>query len=69
MAQSKSYSELSDELKQVMERLEGGELDIDEAVSSYERGLLIVKELEAHLQAAENKVTQLKATVIDEEEE
>lgn len=69
MAKNKSYKELSEELDRVMTDLEGGELDIDEAVICYERGLAIVKELETHLEDAENKVVKLKASVIEELEE
>lgn len=69
MAKAKSYKELSDELKSVMDDLESGDLDIDEAVACYERGLEIVKLLEAYLAQAENKVVQLKASIADDEEE
>jgi exodeoxyribonuclease VII small subunit len=65
MAKKATYKELSDELQQVMSSLEQGDLDIDEAVTCYERGLAIVKELEAHLRDAENKVTELKAATMD----
>lgn len=64
-----SYKELSEELDTVMAQLEGGELDIDEAVTCYERGLAIVRELETYLKDAENKVTELKAAVLEEIEE
>lgn len=67
MAAKRSYKELSDELAKVMESLEGGALDIDQAVLCYERGLQIVHELEAHLKTAENKVIELKASVSEEE--
>ena len=69
MAKKQSYKELSNELAALMAELEGGELDIDEAVKCYERGLVIVRELEAHLRHAENKVTQLKAQTLQEIEE
>lgn len=69
MAESKSYAQLSAELHKIMEDLESGDLDIDEAVSCYERGLKLVGELENHLKRAENKVTELKARLLDEEEE
>jgi exodeoxyribonuclease VII small subunit len=68
MTKQQSYKQLSDELAKVMGELEGGDLDIDQAVVSYERGLQIVHELEAHLKEAENKVIELKASVDDEEE-
>lgn len=67
MAKQQSYKQLSDELAKVMGELEQGDLDIDEAVVCYERGLQIVKELEAHLKEAENKVIELKAAADEEE--
>lgn len=69
MAKAKSYKGLSDELSEVMDSLEGGELDIDQAVECYERGLAIVRELEEHLRQAENKVTKLRNNLLDDEEE
>lgn len=68
MAKKQTYKELSAELEEVMSQLEGGALDIDEAVRCYERGLVIVKELETHLKQAENKVVELKASVITDDE-
>ncbi|HSH18795.1 MAG TPA: exodeoxyribonuclease VII small subunit [Candidatus Saccharimonadales bacterium] len=64
-----SYTELSEELDQVMADLEGGELDIDQAVKCYERGLAIVRQLEAYLKDAENKVTKLKTATLQNIEE
>jgi exodeoxyribonuclease VII small subunit len=72
MTTASTYKELSEELDKVMRDLEQGDLDIDEAVKCYERGLAIVRELESHLKEAENKVTELKAATvrdIDETEE
>lgn len=69
MANQKSYRELSNELEKVMADLERGDLDIDEAVQCYEKGLVIMRELKAHLKEAENKVIALKASVSDDEEE
>jgi exodeoxyribonuclease VII small subunit len=64
MAKTLTYKELSEELEKVMGDLERGDLDIDEAVKCYERGLQLVRELEDLLKAAENKVTQLKASTV-----
>lgn len=66
---SLNYTDLSAELQQVMRKLEQGDLDIDEAVRCYERGLVIVAELEKYLQTAENKVTELKASALAADEE
>jgi exodeoxyribonuclease VII small subunit len=56
------YQALSNELDTVLVKLQGGDLDVDEAVSLYERGMEIAKELEAYLKDAENKVTKVKAS-------
>lgn len=56
-----NYTELSQELAEVMARLEQGDLGVDAAVACYQRGLQIVSRLEAHLKQAENQVSQLKA--------
>jgi exodeoxyribonuclease VII small subunit len=68
MMADNSYKKLSDELDQVMADLERGDLDIDEAVKCYERGLKIVRQLEQYLTEAENKVTELKASVMADPE-
>ena len=58
---TQNYHELNEELQQLMTRLESGELDIDDAVTCYERGLAIVKLLETRLTRAENKIARLRA--------
>ncbi|HEX8182051.1 MAG TPA: exodeoxyribonuclease VII small subunit [Candidatus Saccharimonadales bacterium] len=64
-ASQPDYTELSQELAVVMEKLEQGGLDVDAAVACYDRGLQIVALLEAHLLHAENRVSELKATLGD----
>jgi exodeoxyribonuclease VII small subunit len=59
------YRQLNDELDGILARLQSGELNIDEAVPAYERGIQLVKELEAYLQTAENKITELQAKLQD----
>ena len=56
-----SYQKLSTELDTILGELQGGELDIDEAVKKYERGMAIVKELQTYLKTAENTVKKVKA--------
>lgn len=57
---TKSYRELSLELESITQQLQREGLDIDDALKGYERGLQIIKELEAYLKTAENKVVQLQ---------
>lgn len=55
------YEELRSELDSVLDDLQSGSLDIDQALEKYERGLELVKQLEKYLDNAENTVRELKA--------
>ena len=55
-----NYRVLNEELETILEVLQSGDLDIDEAVNKYERGMEIVKDLQKYLKEAENKVTKVK---------
>ncbi len=63
MANSKEidYRKLSGELDEILARLESSDLDIDEALKLYQRGMEVVEQLEAYLKTAENKVSKVKA--------
>ena len=63
MAKTVNYRELSSELDDVLNKLQSGESDIDEAVKQYERGMQIVKDLEVYLKTAENKVLKTKVSI------
>lgn len=56
-----TYEELNLELEAVLADLQREDLDVDEALARYERGLELVKQLENYLKTAENKVQKLKA--------
>ncbi len=56
-----NYQVLSAELDQLMTELQRDDLDVDEALKHYERGLVIVEQLETYLKTAENTVTKLKS--------
>jgi exodeoxyribonuclease VII small subunit len=60
--ESKTYSELQEELQNVTSRLESGDLSVDEAVKYYENGLKLISELESVLKTAENRIIELKAS-------
>jgi exodeoxyribonuclease VII small subunit len=61
----KDYQTLSSELDQVLASLQTPGVHVDEAVKLYEEGLKLVKQLEKHLQQAENKIEQLKLAATD----
>ena len=55
-----NYKQLSEELETILNKLQSGELDIDDAIKQYEQGMAIVQQLQTYLKQAENKVTKVK---------
>jgi len=66
MPKAKDYQTLSLELDEVLAKLQGPNIQVDEAVVLYERGLQLVAQLEDHLQQAENKIEKLKLAAAGE---
>ncbi|MDZ7785582.1 MAG: exodeoxyribonuclease VII small subunit [Candidatus Saccharibacteria bacterium] len=56
----KTYQQLREELDEVFAELESEDIDIDEAFKKYERGAELIKQLEAKLKAAENKIKKIE---------
>ena len=54
------FNSLNAELNQVLEVLQAEDIDVDQAVISYERGMQLIEQLEIQLKAAENKITKVK---------
>lgn len=50
------YTEKSGELEAVLQRLQSGEVPLDEATTLYARGMELVGELETYLQQSEHVV-------------
>ena len=62
MAQKKpTYMELKSELDELLDSMQQNDIGVDEALKTYERGMELVKQLEATLNEAENKITKIKA--------
>ncbi len=55
-----SYQTLSQELDEVLAALQAPDVQVDDAVKLYDRGLKLIEALQQHLDQAENKITQLK---------
>lgn len=60
--QNVDYAKLSEELDEIISSMQSGDVDVDQAVKKYERGMEIAKQLEQYLQEAENKVKKVKAS-------
>lgn len=65
MTKEVDYKTLSAELDEILQKLQSGELSIDDALPAYERGVALIKQLEKQLSTAENKITELQAKLQD----
>lgn len=62
-----SFEQAFDELEQTVHRLEAGDLTLDEAIATYERGMRLARRCGAALDAAELQIQQL-AVVSDQQQ-
>ncbi len=60
------YEQLIEQLEGIVDRIEGGELGLEESIKGYEQGVEIVKRARAILDRAEQRITQLNANTLDE---
>lgn len=56
-----SYKEASQELELIIRALESGDMELEEALESYTRGVELLKSLRTRLSEAEQKVSFLMA--------
>lgn len=63
-----SFREASVELEQIVRSLEGGSLELEDALASYERGVALLKSLRERLATAELKVRVLTDEMAEGEE-
>ena len=56
---TKTYEELLNELKEIIKKIEDNETGLDESISLYERGAVIIRQCEELLASAELKITML----------
>ncbi len=57
--ESPSFEESLTELEALVERMEGGEMSLEESLGAFERGVTLTKICQEALQAAEQKVEVL----------
>ncbi|MDY4041919.1 MAG: exodeoxyribonuclease VII small subunit [Collinsella sp.] len=57
--ESLSYKEASQELELIIRNLESGDLELEDSLASYTRGVELLKSLRERLTAAEQKVSLL----------
>ena len=64
-----SFEQALGELEALVERMEGGELTLDESLTAFERGIALTRTCQQALQAAEQKVEILTRNQPDAETE
>lgn len=58
---TKSFEEIMKELELIITRMEQGEINLDESLSLYEKGIALTRECNQQLQTAQLKMEELKA--------
>ncbi|HEP1443612.1 TPA: exodeoxyribonuclease VII small subunit [Streptococcus pyogenes] len=68
MSKTKTFEENLQDLETIVNKLENGDIPLEEAISEFQKGMLLSKELQKTLQAAEKtlvKVMQADGTEVD----
>lgn len=55
-----NYKEMNEELEDIMRKLQSADIDVDESIDLYERGMSIAKDIDDYLEKSTNKVDKLK---------
>jgi exodeoxyribonuclease VII small subunit len=61
-AKESGFEAALQELEQLVARMEAGDLPLDEALRSFERGVQLTRECQQSLQAAQQKILLLRQT-------
>ena len=68
MAKEASFEKQMQKLQQIVEKLEKGDVELDESIALYEEGLKLSKELKKQLTDFENKINELSEKEEDSDE-
>ena len=55
-----TFEEALEQLEEIAERIERGQIGLEESITQYERGMALVKQCRDILAKAENKIQQLQ---------
>jgi exodeoxyribonuclease VII small subunit len=55
----RTYEELLEELKDIVRKIEEGNISLDESITLYERGARLIRECEAVLEDAELRIHEI----------
>jgi len=64
-----SFKEASDELESIVRLLEGNQLELEESLERYERGVTLLRALQIKLNEAQQKITVLLGEIEPESDD
>lgn len=64
--ESLSYEEAAARLEEIIDRIESGEIGLEQSLESYERGMALLRHCRAILDRAEQKVSELTPAPADD---
>ncbi len=59
MSEVNNYRQLNKELEIILDKLQSSDLDVDQIINEYQKGIDIVDQLEKYLKTAQNKITKI----------
>ena len=62
------YEDLIEELETIVDRIESGEIGLEESIKGYEDGIGLVKRARKILDRAEQRIVELNADQLDDQE-
>lgn len=62
--EQKSYRELHAELQALLDDLQTADVDVDEAITKYQKAEALIKQLEERLQTADLTIKKLKSSKV-----
>jgi exodeoxyribonuclease VII small subunit len=62
-----TFEQAIEQLEAIVERIESGEVGLEEAIKQYEQGAALIKRCRSILGAAEKKIAELKVEDVPEE--
>ena len=67
MTNKDSFETSLEELEELVEKLEGGKLSLDQSIELFDRGISLYKKCRNTLDVAEKKITRLTESLKEEE--
>ncbi len=63
MTQTKTYTQLNDELADIIAWFESDDVELEKAITKYEQAMKLIALMEKYLNTAENKITKITASL------